>query len=91
MKTSVITSLTYQNHNTGPGHPERVDRVKVVNEELKKLDEKIKWFEPKLFDHTIIEKVHNKKYLEKISLKKNLKIYMIKKKALNLIKNYIKK
>ena len=68
MKTSVITSLTYQNHNTGPGHPERVDRVKVVNEELKKLDEKIKWFEPKLFDHTIIEKVHNKNYLEKISI-----------------------
>ena len=68
MKTSVITSLTYQNHDTGPGHPERVDRVKVVNEELKKLDEKIKWFEPKLFDHTIIEKVHNKNYLEKISI-----------------------
>ena len=68
MKTSVITSLTYQNHNTGPGHPERVDRVKVVNEELKKFDEKIKWFEPKLFDHSIIEKVHNKNYLEKISI-----------------------
>jgi len=68
LKTSVITSLTYQNHNTGPGHPERVDRVKVVNEELKKFDKKIKWFEPKLFDHTIIEKVHNKNYLEKISI-----------------------
>ena len=68
MKTSIITSLTYQNHDTGPGHPERVDRVKVVNEELKKLDEKIKWFEPKLFNHTIIEKVHNKNYLEKISI-----------------------
>ena len=68
MKTSVITSLTYQNHDTGPGHPERVDRVKVVNEELKKLDKKIKWFEPKLFNHTIIEKVHNKNYLEKISI-----------------------
>ena len=68
MKTSVITSLTYQNHDTGPGHPERVDRVKVVNEELKKFDKKIKWFEPKLFDHSIIEKVHNKNYLEKISI-----------------------
>ena len=68
MKTSVITSLTYQNHNTGPGHPERVDRVKVVNEELKKFDKKIKWFEPKLFDHSIIEKVHYKNYLEKISI-----------------------
>ena len=37
MKTSIITSLTYQNHITGPGHPERIDRVKVINEELKKL------------------------------------------------------
>ena len=67
MKTSVITSSTYQNHDTGPGHPERVDRVKVVNEELKKLDKKIDWFEPKLFDQKIIEHVHNKKYLKKIS------------------------
>ena len=68
MKTSVITSLTYQNHDTGPGHPEGVDRVKVVNEELKKLEKKIRWFEPKLFDHTIIQKVHKKNYLEKISI-----------------------
>ena len=68
MKTSVITSLTYQNHNTGTAHPERVDRVKVVNEDLKKFDKKIKWFESKLFDHSIIEKVHNKNYLEKISI-----------------------
>ena len=66
MKTSVITSSTYQNHDTGPGHPERVDRVKVVNEELKKLYKKIDWFEPKLFDQKIIEHVHNKKYLNKI-------------------------
>ena len=36
MKTSIITSLTYQNHITGPSHPERIDRVKVINEKLKK-------------------------------------------------------
>ena len=68
MKTSIITSLTYQNHITGPGHPERIDRVKVINEKLKKLDNKIEWFQPKPFDQTIIEKVHNKKYLDNISL-----------------------
>ena len=68
MKTSIITSLTYQNHITGPGHPERIDRVKVINEELKKLDKKILWFQPKPFDQTIIEKVHDKKYLDNISL-----------------------
>ena len=68
MKTSIITSSTYQNHITGPGHPERIDRIKVINEELKKLDNKILWFQPKPFDQTIIEKVHNKKYLDNISL-----------------------
>ena len=68
MKTSIITSLTYQNHITGPGHPERIDRVKVINEELKKLDNKILWFQPKPFDQTIIEKVHDKNYLDNISL-----------------------
>ena len=68
MKTSIISSLTYQNHITGPGHPERIDRVKVINEELKKLDKKIEWFQPKSFDQTIIEKVHDKEYMETISL-----------------------
>ncbi len=68
MKTSIITSLTYQNHITGPGHPERIDRVQVINEALKKLDNKILWFQPRPFDQKIIEKVHNKKYLDNISL-----------------------
>ncbi len=68
MKTSIITSLTYQNHITGPGHPERIDRIKVINEALKRLDNKILWFQPKPFDQTIIEKVHNKKYLDNVSL-----------------------
>ena len=67
MKTSIITSLTYQNHITGPSHPERIDRVKVINEKLKKLDNKIEWFQPKPFDQAIIENVHNKKYLDHIS------------------------
>ena len=69
MKTSIITSSTYQNHNTGPNHPESVSRVKVINEELKKFDKKIKWFEPKSFDHKIIETVHKKNYLDNINFK----------------------
>ena len=27
MKTGLITSDTYQNHNTGEGHPEKIDRI----------------------------------------------------------------
>ena len=68
MKTSIITSLTYQNHITGPSHPERIDRVKVINEKLKKLDNKIEWFQPRPFNEAVIENVHDKKYLDNISL-----------------------
>ena len=37
MKTGLITSDTYQNHDTGPGHPEQIARVTVINENLKKI------------------------------------------------------
>ena len=66
MKTAIITSDTYINHNTGPGHPERVDRVKVVNEELQKLKKDTVWLKPKKFDHNIIGQVHDKNYLDSI-------------------------
>ena len=36
MKTGIVTTDTYLNHNTGQGHPERADRVTVVIEHLKK-------------------------------------------------------
>ena len=36
MKTGLITSDTYQNHNTGNGHPEQISRVSVIIENLKK-------------------------------------------------------
>lgn len=68
MKTAVITSTTYQNHDTGPGHPEQVDRVKVINEELKKLGNQIHWLNSSSFDHSILEEVHDKEYLKEISL-----------------------
>ena len=35
MKTGIITTDTYLNHNTGQGHPERADRVTVVIDHLK--------------------------------------------------------
>ena len=37
MKTGIITTDTYLNHNTGQGHPERADRVTVVIDHLKKI------------------------------------------------------
>ena len=37
MKTGLITSDNYQNHNTGDGHPEKIDRVTAIIDNLKKL------------------------------------------------------
>ena len=49
MKTGLITSNTYQNHNTGDGHPEKVDRVSVIIENFKKINNKnIVWKKPSI-------------------------------------------
>ena len=40
MKTGIITTNSYLNHNTGEGHPERADRVSVVIKNLKKFKNK---------------------------------------------------
>ena len=66
MKTAIITTSSYQNHDTGPGHPERIDRVTVVNEELKKFGKTIQWIEPREFDFSILEFAHTKNYLNEI-------------------------
>ena len=51
MKTGLITSDTYQNHNTGQGHPEKIDRVTAVIDNFKKIDNKeLIWKKPARFD-----------------------------------------
>ena len=40
MKTGIITTDTYLNHDTGQGHPERADRVTVIIDHLKKVKSK---------------------------------------------------
>jgi len=64
MKTGLITSDTYQNHNTGDGHPEKIDRVTVVIDNLKKLDNKdLVWKKPSKFDQSLLEITHNLDYI----------------------------
>ena len=64
MKTGLITSDTYQNHNTGDGHPEKIDRVEVVIDNFKKLDNKdLVWKKPSRFDRSLLEKTHNSNYI----------------------------
>ena len=56
MKTGLITSDTYQNHNTGEGHPEKIDRVTAVIDNFKKLDNKnLIWKKPVVFDQSFLD------------------------------------
>jgi acetoin utilization deacetylase AcuC-like enzyme len=64
MKTGLITSSTYQNHNTGDGHPEKIDRVTVIIDNLKKLDNKnLVWGKPTKFDKSLLEITHSSDYI----------------------------
>ena len=64
MKTGLITSDTYQNHNTGDGHPEKIDRVTAIIDNFKKLDNKnLIWEKPLKFDKSLLESTHNLDYI----------------------------
>ncbi len=69
MKTGLITSDTYQNHNTGEGHPEKIDRVTAIIENFKKLDNKnLVWKKPSSFEQSILIKTHTKDYIKQVNL-----------------------
>ena len=69
MKTGLITSDTCQNHNTGEGHPEKIDRVTAVIENFKKLDNKnLVWKKPSNFEQSILIKTHTKDYIKQVNL-----------------------
>ena len=65
MKTGLITSDTYQNHDTGPGHPEQIARVTAINENFKRLNNKnILWKKPSLITDDIIKDTHDADYVD---------------------------
>ena len=67
MKTGIITTDTYLNHDTGQGHPERADRVTVVIDHLKKIKSKnLVWKKPKKFDLKYLQLAHDKDYLKNV-------------------------
>ena len=67
MKTGIITTDTYRNHDTGQGHPERADRVTVVIDHLKKIKYKnLIWKKPAKFDLKYLEFAHDKNYLNNV-------------------------
>ena len=64
MKTGLITSNTYQNHNTGDGHPEKIDRVTVIIDNFKRFNNKnLIWKKPKIFKRELLENTHHKDYI----------------------------
>jgi len=69
VKTGLITSDTYQNHNTGEGQPEKIDRVTAVIENFKKLDNRnLVWKKPSSFEQSILIKTHTKDYIKQVNL-----------------------
>ncbi len=68
MKTCLVTSDTYQNHNTGDGHPEKIDRVTAVIDNFKKLDNKnLIWKKPVKFDQSLLINTHSSEYINQVS------------------------
>ena len=68
MKTGLITSDSYQNHNTGDGHPEKVDRVTAVIDNFKKLNNKnLIWKKPSKFKNSILIKTHTSHYIDQVN------------------------
>ena len=67
MKTALITSDTYKNHNTGDGHPEKIDRVTAVIDNFKKLDNKnLIWKKPSKFEKSLLVKTHSSEYIDHV-------------------------
>ena len=68
MKTGLVTSNTYQNHNTGEGHPEKIDRVTAVIDNFKKIDNKeLIWKKPSKFDQSFLINTHSSEYIDLVS------------------------
>ena len=68
MKTGLITSDTYQNHDTGEGHPEKIDRVTAVINNFKKLNNKnLIWKKPSIFDQSLLIKTHSSEYINQVN------------------------
>ena len=65
MKTGLITSDTYHHHNTGDGHPEKIDRVTAIIENFKRLDNKnLVWEKPNEFDESLLITTHSSDYIK---------------------------
>ena len=67
MKTGLVTSDTYKSHDTGNGHPEKIDRVTAIIDNFKKVDNKnIIWKKSNNFDECYLNKTHSVNYIKHV-------------------------
>ena len=65
MKTGLIFSDSYQNHDTGPGHPEQIARVSVIIEKLRRYNNNnILWKKPSIITDDVIKDTHDDAYVD---------------------------
>ena len=66
MKTGIVTTDTYLEHDTGQGHPERADRVSVIINNLKKFEKKLIWKKSITFDQQLLKITHSNQYVNMV-------------------------
>jgi len=65
VKTGLIFSNSYQNHDTGPGHPEQIARVSVIIEKLRRYNNNnILWKKHSIITDDIIKDTHDDAYVD---------------------------
>ncbi len=68
MNTGLIITKSYQNHDTGNGHPEKIDRVTAIIDNFRKRNNKnLVWQEPRELNQSLLTTTHSKDYLEHVN------------------------
>ena len=66
MNTAIINSDSYEQHDTGNGHPEQPKRVIAIKEKLKKRSDLI-WEKPGNVPDDILAMTHSKEYIRNLN------------------------
>jgi len=68
VKTGLIISDTFQNHDTGTGHPEKIDRVTAIIDNFEKKNNKnLIWKKPLKFDPYFLINTHSPEYINQVN------------------------
>lgn len=67
-KTGLVTDERYRLHDTGPGHPERADRLLAIDRQLAAdgLLKKVKLIKATPAEHAPIEQIHDRQYIARV-------------------------